>query len=192
MNNTLFGFLAGGSADNQVTGIEVADADGTVSGNAVYDFQVTGVYAHGPRLQVTGNSVYRGGVGTFGGSGTGIVASGVAGTTPTVVSGNTVFDNSAGGIIASTNVLVGDNAVYGQTSSEGIQTNDGTARIENNAVFGNLDGIVANATALGHLGQPRLQQLAATAWPAPTSRPRSAATPSTPTASACRCRASPA
>ena len=183
VNNTLFGLARGASADNQVTGIQVASADGTISGNTAFDFQNIGIYVTGARAQVTGNTVYRGGLNSFGISGVGIQAVGAAGGA-TVVSGNTVFNNAVGGIIAGSNVVATGNTVYGHTGAEGIYA-DNNARVTGNTVFGNFDGITTGFGTQFVSGN-RVYNNSRYGLTGPTAPRPSGATPSTPTAPRCR------
>ena len=121
--------------------LEASNDRSAILGNTVHDqtySSSTGIYLYGVSdATVSGNTVYA--------NGTGIDAYGSQLTDPIAVSGNTVFDNSGTGIVASGNVLVMGNTVYGHDGSDdtGIKVSNG-AEARQNVVYENYYGISAS------------------------------------------------
>ncbi|MFN7804404.1 MAG: right-handed parallel beta-helix repeat-containing protein, partial [Planctomycetaceae bacterium] len=149
-----YGVFAGNSADSDrfrlenslVTGngssyygganvlLDSSNDDAMVVGNTIRNSSGRGIDLRGARGRVQGNEV-------SGNAGTGIEAQFYGSTADQIeATDNRVHHNSGGGIVASYQVRVADNTVWGHTNSFGIQAYYG-ATIESNEVFDNQTGI---------------------------------------------------
>ncbi len=144
--NTVYGLPHNSiSTDHQANGIVLSGSNtglldsATISANIVHDCTSYGIdgYLFDTSLILADNQIYA--------CGTGIdIAANTSGPAYLVtISGNTVFSNSAG-IVASSNVMVSQNVVYGQ-SGTGISTESIYEVLANN-VHDNAEGIFAGSS----------------------------------------------
>ncbi|NQT20746.1 MAG: right-handed parallel beta-helix repeat-containing protein, partial [Planctomycetes bacterium] len=120
--------------------IEHANDDALITANSVYDMingYGVGVYLYGHRITMAENDVYNNKMGID-------VSNSGPDDDGTIISGNTVHDNTGTGIYASGTVLLTGNTVYGQAGAndEGIYVRTGV-RATQNVVHSNYDGIIA-------------------------------------------------
>lgn len=113
--------------------------DPVITGNTIHDislFAPGGIeVAGGPRATITGNTVYNI-------PGTAIIVTGASSpTTPSVVSGNTIFGNTTG---ISTNIALATNNIV-RNNVTGIYLDSGIATALNNQVYSNQTGIATGA-----------------------------------------------
>ena len=119
--------------------VGTSNDDPIITNNTLHDISVFAPVAieitGGPRAMITGNTVYNI-------PGTGIIVYGASSpTTPSVISGNTVFGTTTG---INTNIaLVTDNVV--RNNITGIYLDSGIATALNNLVYSNQTGIATGA-----------------------------------------------
>ncbi len=131
--NTFYGLPASENT-NQNYGLAVDYGDAVISGNTFRDHASYGV-AVGPKVMVTGNTVYA--------NGTGISANSTYDPAERItVSGNMVYGNYSTGISAGGQVLIVGNTVYGQSNPNayGINLSHGV-QVLDNTVYDNYYGI---------------------------------------------------
>ncbi len=137
LNNTVFGIREGVANDRQSMGLQADGDDVVIVGNTLYDAENTAIQAIGARASILRNHVYSNPRGIFVGSGFSYSPELLS-----VVRDNRIHDNGTG-VLATVNVLVAGNLVYGHSGSVndlGIQTGD-FVEARDNTVFENRVGI---------------------------------------------------
>ncbi|MFI5378942.1 MAG: right-handed parallel beta-helix repeat-containing protein, partial [Tepidisphaerales bacterium] len=117
------------------TGIDVRQAQATISNNTIYNNTSYNVYvSNGNNTTISGNTVYN--------SSTGIYAD------TSTISGNIAYNNLSAGIVAGSGAVVTGNTTYNNTGSgypqAGIQVYGGT--LQGNISYGNVYGILVSGS----------------------------------------------